>query len=86
MRFQLTGDWPGPGNNYLPAGTVIDTDSPAFAWLPWRQMGDYTFPIVPLTVVALDQAAADALAVAYPDQLHRLMAAPPAVIRKLINV
>jgi hypothetical protein len=75
MRFKLTSDWPGPGNNFLEAGTVIDTDSPAFAWVT----------TVPMTVIALDQAAADWLSTKYPFRLHELRAQSPAVIREIIK-
>jgi hypothetical protein len=41
---------------------------------------------LPLNACAMDQPAADVLALQFPEHLHLLRAQSPAVIRQLVNV
>jgi hypothetical protein len=50
MRFQLMENWPGPGNVWLDAGTVIDGSEARWSGV-----------IFPLTFKCLDQEAYDQL-------------------------
>jgi hypothetical protein len=61
MRFQLTSAWPASAAMIEP-GTIIDGNSP-----------QYRGVVMPLTVLCLDQDAANAMASWYPylaDILH----------------
>jgi hypothetical protein len=50
MMFQLLGDWPGPGNMFVAAGTIIDASEPQWAGVS-----------MPLNARALDQESLDRL-------------------------
>jgi hypothetical protein len=64
MKFQLVGHgWP-VGARLIEEGTVIDTSSPEWAWLPPEA--------IPINAQALDQAAWDALLLHYSGLDHRL--------------
>lgn len=77
MKFQLLDHYPGPGNHYISAGTIIDLALPQWAPLAAGPM--------PICAMALDQEAADMLSIAHPHSLHLLRAGPGVTIRKLIN-
>ena len=83
LKFQLMGPWPVNGGQWvIPTGAVLETNlaegDPHFRW----HNQPLTEPL-PINVMALDQPSADVLSSWYPDQLYRLFALAPAVIRKV---
>jgi hypothetical protein len=75
MRFQCDADWPGPGNVFVAAGTIIDTDLPEWEWVAATPL--------PTCLAALDQAACDALATQHPETLHKIRTGFPPVLRSI---
>ena len=86
LRFQLMGPWPVCGGALtIPAGMLLSTDLAAGVPNFVYQGMILTEPL-PINVMALDQPSADQLAAWYSDQLYRLFALPPAVIKPPGNV
>ena len=68
MKYQLARHgWP-VGQHLIPEGTQIDTSLPEWAFLAKRDP--------PPNAYALDQAAYDALALAYPFSTHLILSGP----------